>query len=208
MKPHPGRQKRLRALSIVGAVIVLAAAAAPAETAGPETWRGLIVAPEHRCSPYDRAGYPYPPTIEAQIVAAQGGEVYTPYTGRLFSDTRRTDIEHIVALSEAHDSGLCAASAELRRRFATDLLNLTLASPAVNRCGAGAKCAFDAAEWLPPVNRCWFATRVIAVRQKYRLSVDRREADALTRVLSNCDTTEMVIHITEPAPTARHCHVK
>ncbi len=187
---------------IAGAVIALVGTAAAAETAEPETWRGLIVAPEHRCTPYDRAGYPYPPTIEVQIVAAQGGRIYGPYTGRIFSNTRRTDIEHIVALSEAHDSGLCAASAELRQRFATDLLNLTLAAPAVNRCGAGAKCAFDAAEWLPPVNRCWFAARVVAVRQKYRLSVDKREADALTRVLSNCESTEMVIHLTEPAPTA------
>ncbi len=122
---------------IAGAVIALVGTAAAAETAEPETWRGLIVAPEHRCTPYDRAGYPYPPTIEVQIVAAQGGRIYGPYTGRIFSNTRRTDIEHIVALSEAHDSGLCAASAELRRRFATDLLNLTLAAPAVNRCGAG-----------------------------------------------------------------------
>ena len=158
---------------IAGAVIALAGTAAAAETAEPETWRGLIIAPEHRCSPYDRADYRYPPSIEAQIVAALGGIVYGPYTGRIFTDTRQTDIEHIVAVSEAHDSGLCAASAELRRRFATDLLNLTLAAPAVNRCATGAKCAFDAAEWLPPVNRCWFAARVVAVRQKYRLSVER-----------------------------------
>ena len=43
------------------------------------------------------------------------------------------DIEHIVARSEAHDSGLCATDAATRRRFASDLLNLTLASPSVNR---------------------------------------------------------------------------
>ena len=29
--------------------------------ASAETWRGLTVAPEHRCSPYDRKrDYPYP----------------------------------------------------------------------------------------------------------------------------------------------------
>ena len=38
-----------------------------------------------------------------------------------------------VAISEAHDSGLCVADAGTRRRFASDLLNLTLAVPAVNR---------------------------------------------------------------------------
>ena len=64
-------------------------------------------------------------SVEARIVAALGG-VYGPYTGRWFASPRDTDIEHIVARSEAHDSGLCAADAASQRRFASDLLNLTL----------------------------------------------------------------------------------
>ena len=82
----------------------------------------------------------------------------------------------MVARSEAHDSGLCAADLATRRRFATDLLNLTLAGPRVNRYE---KVDRDAAEWLPAQNRCWFAARVIAVRQRHQLTIDRREADAL-----------------------------
>ena len=62
-----------------------------------------------------------------------GGRVVGPYTGRVFASRRDTDIEHLVATSEAHDSGLCAADAATKRRFAGDLLNLTLAAPAVNR---------------------------------------------------------------------------
>ena len=57
------------------------------------------------------------------VHAALGG-VYGPYTGRWFASPRDTDIEHIVARSEAHDSGLCAADAASQRRFASDLLNL------------------------------------------------------------------------------------
>lgn len=57
-----------------------------------------------------------------------------------------TDIERIVARSDAHDSGLCAADAATKTRFSSDLLNLTLASPAVNRSQKAAK---DAAEWGP-----------------------------------------------------------
>ena len=110
-------------------------------------------------------------------------------TGRTFASRRETDIEHIVARSEAHDSGLCAATAETRRRFATDLLNLTLASPGVNR---GQKNARDAAECLPDRNRCWFTDRVVDVRQKYSLTIDRREANALDRVLASCASTALV----------------
>ena len=40
-----------------------------------------------------------------------------------------TDIEHIVARSEAHESGPCAANPATRSEFASDVLNLTLVSP-------------------------------------------------------------------------------
>ena len=105
------------------------------------------------------------------------------------------------ARSEAHDSGLCAADAVTKRRFATDLLNLTLAGPRVNRYQ---KVDNDAAEWLPPQNRCWYAARIIAVRQQYGLTIDRREADALDRVLSGCSSTEMIrfARSAVPAPAA------
>jgi len=159
-----------------------------------ERWRGLVVAPENRCAPYERErDYPYSQSAEARIVASMGGRIYGPYTGRSFTSTRETDIEHIVATSEAHDSGLCAASAATRASFASDPLNLTLAAPEVNRCGRGGKCGLDAAEWLPSMNRCWFAERVVQVRRKYGLTVDRREADTLERILSGCENTDMVM---------------
>ena len=92
-----------------------------------------------------------------------------------------------------------------RRRFASDPLNLTLAAPEVNRCGARGKCAFDATDWLPTINKCWFAARVVAVKQKYALSVDRREAAALERVLAGCASTAMIVTAPgDPAATPRH----
>ena len=89
-----------------------------------------------------------------------------------------------------------------RRRFSSDLLNLTLAAPSVNR---HQKVAKDAAEWLPDLNRCWFADRVVRVRQKYGLTIDRREAEALDSVLSGCTSVEMVVtdaSIAVTTPTA------
>ena len=154
-----------------------------------ETYRGLQVAPEHRCAAYDREDYPYPQSVEQRIVASLGA-VYGPYTGSCFASTRATDIEHIVATSEAHDSGLCAAGAATKAAFARDLLNLTLASPDVNRHQKGAG---DVAEWTPALNACWFAARTLDVRLKYGLTIDRREAEAVEAVLSRCDSTGMVV---------------
>ena len=159
-----------------------------------DTWRGLVVAAENRCAPYDRDDYSYPQSLEDRIVAALGG-IYSPYTGEVFATKRETDIEHMVATSEAHDSGLCAADAATRRRFASDLLNLTLADPDLNRYE---KRAYDAADWMPELNRCWFAARIVGVRLKYDLTIDRREAEALQAVLSRCSTTELVIDLSMP----------
>ena len=177
----------------------LAAALAAGPAAAAETWRGLVVAPEARCSPYERKrDYAYPQSVERDIVRRLG-RIYSPYTNRCFGSTRETDIEHIVAAAEAHDSGLCRASAATRRRFARDLDNLTLASPRVNRRLKKAK---DAAEWLPDRNRCWFADRVLQVRRKYGLTIDRREAEALEQVLAGCASVVLETAACETAAPA------
>ena len=124
-----------------------------------ETWQGLAVAPEDRCTPYDSQDYPYPQSVESLIIDRQAGLIYSPYDGRFFTSTDETDIEHIVAKSEAHDSGLCAADVTIRRHFAADLDNLTLADPRLNRYEKRGK---DAAEWLPTHSQCWYVQRIIS----------------------------------------------
>ena len=86
---------------IVLGVLAIATAQAQAQ----DTFRGVAVAPERRCAPYDRSDYRYPQSVERRIVD-RIGKIYSPYTGQCFASTGETDIEHIIALSEAHDSGL------------------------------------------------------------------------------------------------------
>ena len=149
-----------------------------------ETWRGLVVAPECRCTPYDRDDYPYPQSVEPLIAKRDG--MRSPYDGTVFRSLKESDIEHVVSISEAHDSGLCAASAAIRRQFARDLDNLALATPRLNRYE---KSGHDAAEWLPALNQCWYARTIVAVRQEYRLTIDLREAKALQAVLDACESS-------------------
>ena len=188
--------KRLTKIGLLLVVLALAAACGEEDTgfeqidAG-ETWRGLTVAPEDRCAPYDRRDYPYNSRVlEVDLIRASDG-VYAPYTGRCFEDRQQTDVEHMVALSEAHDSGMCGRSLAEKARFAGDPLNLTLASPEVNR---QQKRHHDAAGWLPEKNACWFAARVVEVRQKYDLTIDLAEAQVLEAVLSLCESTDLVWH--------------
>ena len=155
--------------------------------AGSPTWMGLPVCEEGARAGYDRDafGSAYS-SLEDEIIDGlpkSGGQVYTPYICKLFDiradGTAATDIEHVVALAEAYDSGL----AELQfRAFAGDLDNLTIADPVVNRIQKSDR---DAGEWGPPQNRGWFAARVLAVKQKYSLSVNPAERDALQAMLNS-----------------------
>jgi len=160
---------------------------------------GIPIQPENRCAPYESDDYRYPQSLEAQIAAETGGSFYSPYTGETFSWADEVDIEHIVARSEAHDSGLCAADIFTRLAFASDPLNLTFASPQLNR---DQKVAKDIAEWLPDVNQCWFVNRVVAVKRRYGLSMDPREAEAAVAVLNACPSFAMqIIAPAEESPT-------
>ena len=158
-------------------------------TVNTETWYGITVASENRCSPYDRDDYPYEQSVELKIIERMGGKIYSPYTGKYFKNRKETDIDHIVSFSEAHDSGLCSASLGVRQRFAKDMLNLTLASPDVNR---RQKRAYDAAQWMPPANKCWYAYKVVKVRLEYGLTIDKQEARALDKVLRTCNSYQML----------------
>lgn len=164
-------------------------------SAGPP---GITIAPENRCTAYSSSDYPYPQSVEADIVARMGGRIYGPYTGTYFDNTGQTDIEHIVARSEAHDSGMCSASASVKSAFARDLLNLTLASPSVNR---HQKVAKDVAEWLPSLNRCWYVNQVVAVKRKYSLTMDQAEASKAQEVLAGCTSTAMIFTATAATAT-------
>ena len=188
--PAAGESRARTALpAALGALAVLTACGGNPAGPGPidpaadrQVWRGLTVADEDRCSPYDAADYRHSASVEDDIVARLGG-IFSPYTCEAFASTRETDVDHVIARSEAHDSGLCRAGPATRERFAADLRNLTLAAPALNRHEKGAR---DAAEWVPDRNRCWFAQTVVDVRRRYDLTIDEREMRALEGILAGC----------------------
>ena len=153
---------------------------------GAPAWMDLPVCAEGSRDGYERAdfgtGYA---SLEAQIIDSLpmlGAQVYTPYTCTLYAlrqdRSAATDIDHIVALVEAYESGL---SRDRFEEFGADILNLTVAVPTVNR---NQKSANDAGEWRPERNQGWYAATVVAVKQKYGMSVDPAERDALEELLA------------------------
>ena len=153
-------------------------------------WRGLTVVEESRCpeAKYDRDEYGSSYRSKEDDIIEELGAIFDPYTGICYASDSETTIDHMVALHQAHHSGMCFADTETKRTFGGDILNLTLASGEVN----GTKGALDAFDWMPEMNKCWFARRVVDVRLKYGMTVDKAEAEALELVLAGCQSTEIV----------------
>ena len=82
-----------------------------------------------------------------------------------------------------------AKTEEERGEYATDLDNLTLAAPGLNRHQKSDK---DPAEWMPDNNRCWYAGKWVEIKKKYGLTMDQAEADSISAVYEACASFAMV----------------
>ena len=92
------------ALLLGGCATPLTVSTAPPPELPVERWRGVTVAAEQRCAPYHSDEHAYPQAVEDDIIQRLGG-IFSPYTNEVFDSKGDTDIEHVVARSEAHDSG-------------------------------------------------------------------------------------------------------
>jgi hypothetical protein len=118
------------------------------------------------------------------------GTLTDPYTGTTISFTRgeqtsaRVQIDHVVALLDAWETGAQSAPQETRVQLANDPLELLAVDGPTNQ----AKGAGDAATWLPPAAgfRCEYAARQVSVKVKYGLWVTPAEKSALERVFATC----------------------
>ena len=96
------------------------------------------------------------------------------------------DIDHVVALAEAWDSGARRWTAATRSRYANDLgdsRTLIAVSASSNR----SKGDRDPADWMPPLAKCRYIQQWVAVKIRWRLKVNRTEKTALSRRASECD---------------------
>ena len=120
-----------------------------------------------------------------------GGALADPYSGKNIDfvfGASLVDIDHVVALSNAWQTGAFQFTDEIRLQFANDPLNLLAVSASLNRQkGDG-----DAATWLPPTKsyRCQYVARQIAVKKKYGLWVTKPEKVAMTTLLAKCPKEE------------------
>ena len=118
-----------------------------------------------------------------------------PYTG---TPIGTCNVDHVVALHEAHESGGWDWPASAKRQFSQDPDNHAASRACVNQ----SKGADDIFEWsdadiasssacgggyrVTAVGRCFLAVTTVAVKSEWGLTVDQAEADALAATLAGC----------------------
>ncbi|MET9731704.1 HNH endonuclease family protein [Streptomyces sp. NPDC006458] len=118
--------------------------------------------------------------------ASVSGSWYSPYDGATWNLASDLDIDHLVPLAEAWDSGAGSWTTSKRQSFANDLTRpqLIAVTDNVNQ----AKGDQDPATWMPSVSsyRCTYVRAWVQVKYYYGLSVDSAEKTALQNYLAPC----------------------
>ena len=120
----------------------------------------------------------------------ESGTLVDPYSGTTINfvkgvkSSMEVQIDHVVALSNAWQTGAFKLTLAKRSEFANDPDNLLAVQGRLNsQKGDG-----DAATWLPPLKsyRCTYVSKQIAIKAKYGLWVTAPEKTAMKNILAKC----------------------
>ena len=125
-----------------------------------------------------------------------GGKWRSYYDGVTTSDPSTFDVDHLVALAEAWDSGARKWDDGRRRAYANDLgdkRTLVAVTSSSNR----SKSDSDPAEWLPAKRKCRYVREWAAVKLRWSLSIDRAERRALVARTNSCPNVKVRVRVVE-----------
>ncbi|MFB7454859.1 HNH endonuclease family protein [Streptomyces sp. NPDC056194] len=127
-----------------------------------------------------------------------GGLWVSYYDGQEVNDPAKLDIDHMVPLAEAWDSGASSWTPARREAYANDqgaAASLVAVTARTNR----SKADQDPAQWMPPLPdaHCRYVGEWTATKLRWGLAADRDEIQALAVYADVCEST--VVHYT-PAP--------
>jgi hypothetical protein len=181
----------------------------PPETEGDTALARLRVAPEGFRTGYSRDLFPHwidadgdrcdtreevliaesrsPAQVDPYGCKVTAGDWVSFYDGLTFDDPSELDIDHVVALGEAWDSGASAWDEGRRRAFANDL-DRPEALRAVSASSNRSKSDLDPAQWKPSRESAWcqYAKDWVSVKVAWDLSADEDEVADLRVMLSTC----------------------
>ncbi len=126
--------------------------------------------------------------------ALTGGRWYSYYDNVYWTVPSDLDIDHMVPLAEAWDSGARSWTTTRRQAYANDLGDarpLVAVTDNVNQ----SKSDQDPAEWMPTYSgaTCRYVNEWVATKTRWRLTVDTAEKSALTSLAASCTNTTLTV---------------
>jgi hypothetical protein len=178
----------------------------PSKAVAQSELNALTVRAESASAPYDRTLFPHWITVsgcttretvlnrdgDGVVVGSDcyptSGSWYSEWDGLTETAPSDIDIDHVVALSEAWDSGASEWTTSRRQDFANDLTGPQLI--AVTDNVNVSKSDKDPAEWVPPLAgaRCAYAKMWIHTKYRWSLTLDSAEKAALQPLLNTCSS--------------------
>jgi hypothetical protein len=144
------------------------------------------------------------PQVDAYGCKVIEGDWLSPYDNVMHTNPSDLDIDHMVPLKEAWDSGAWNWTAAQRQTFANDLSDpraLIAVTAGQNR----SKSDRDPSNWIPPQKSyvCTYLSEWVAIKAKWKLSMDQSEFGRIKNLLTaSCVTATIVPWGTAPvAPT-------
>ena len=182
---------------------------------------GVCIAPEENSDTYDRRDWKHwtdadgnhiktrdEVLIEESLIAitmarkkVKSGLWVGQYTGLVSTNPHDFQIDHMVPLKEAHESGGHVWTAEKKEAYANDLSNPQHLI-AVKSSSNGSKNFRDPAEWMPPNRSYWckYLQDWVKIKRLWELCMDQTEVDYVEKGLRVCHEYKSGDHL-----DGRHC---
>ncbi|MCX7264045.1 MAG: HNH endonuclease family protein [Burkholderiales bacterium] len=109
-------------------------------------------------------------------------------------DAGKLDVDHMVPLAEAWDSGAAAWTDLKRQQYANDMTDprhLIAVTGSSNR----SKSDQDPADWVPTNKSytCEYIANWVSIKVRWGLTIDTKEKAALIAGLKGCKSTKIVV---------------
>lgn len=133
------------------------------------------------------------PKVEAGCkIVKDTGKWYSAYDAATVTNFSALDVDHMVPLAEAWDSGANKWDAAKREVYANDMgdsTSLIAVTAATNR----SKSDQDPAEWLPAKDVCSYIANWVHVKVRWSLTVDDKELKVLNVEAAKCPKTKITV---------------
>ena len=122
----------------------------------------------------------HPLVLSSNSCFVNSGKWFDPYDNLYYYNSSEVQIDHVVALYEAHKSGAWSFPSARKLKFANNIEFDDLLI-AVGASSNSKKSAYDPSEWVPSNSAyiCEYIQKWLNIKSEFRLGIDSDEKDAI-----------------------------